>query len=146
MATTTATETKTLVNYRAEDGIAVIELSDPPANTYTYEMNRQLDDCILKARGQALLFRDQEVPFFGKRRSLGFQQRQLRLSCAEIALGARWPVGSVAAETGQKGPGSGSARSCEAPSSPRTRPAAPTSHGGASRPPDHRRLRIALLG
>src|SRR5215470_5967169 len=50
MATTTATETKTLVNYRVEDGIAVIELSDPPANTYTYEMNRQLDDCILKAR------------------------------------------------------------------------------------------------
>jgi enoyl-CoA hydratase/carnithine racemase len=38
------------VNYRVEDGIAVIELSDPPANTYTYEMNRQLDECILKAR------------------------------------------------------------------------------------------------
>src|SRR5579871_4754946 len=50
MATTTATETKTLVNYRVEDGIAVIELCDPPANTYTYEMNRQIDECILKAR------------------------------------------------------------------------------------------------
>jgi enoyl-CoA hydratase len=50
MATTIATETKTLVNYRVEDGIAVIELNDPPANTYTYEMNRQLDECILKAR------------------------------------------------------------------------------------------------
>ncbi len=50
MATTTATETKTLVNYRVEDGIAIIELSDPPANTYTYEMNRQLDESILKAR------------------------------------------------------------------------------------------------
>ena len=50
MATTTAPETKTLVNYRVEDGIAVIELNDPPANTYTYEMNRQLDECILKAR------------------------------------------------------------------------------------------------
>src|SRR5260370_16655667 len=50
MATTTATETKTLVNYRVEGGIAVIELNDPPANTYTYEMNRQLDECILKAR------------------------------------------------------------------------------------------------
>src|SRR5215472_11287301 len=44
MATTTAPETKTLVNYRVEDGIAVIELNDPPANTYTYEMNRQIDD------------------------------------------------------------------------------------------------------
>jgi enoyl-CoA hydratase/carnithine racemase len=50
MATTTATETKILVNYRVQDGIAVIELNDPPANTYTYEMNRQLDECILKAR------------------------------------------------------------------------------------------------
>jgi enoyl-CoA hydratase/carnithine racemase len=50
MATTTATETKTLVNYRVEGGIAVIELNDPPANTYTYEMNRQLDECILTAR------------------------------------------------------------------------------------------------
>jgi enoyl-CoA hydratase/carnithine racemase len=38
------------VNYRVEDGIAIIELSDPPANTYTYEMNRQLDESILKAR------------------------------------------------------------------------------------------------
>src|SRR5678809_41886 len=50
MATTTATETKTLVNYRVEDSIAVIELCDPPASTYTYEMNRQLDEAILKAR------------------------------------------------------------------------------------------------
>jgi enoyl-CoA hydratase len=50
MATTTATETKTLVNYRVEGGVAVIELNDPPANTYTYEMNRQIDECILKAR------------------------------------------------------------------------------------------------
>src|ERR1700760_1632477 len=50
MATTTATETKTLVNYRVEGGVAIIELSDPPANTYTYEMNRQLDESILKAR------------------------------------------------------------------------------------------------
>ncbi len=39
-----------LVEYRVEDGIALIELSDPPANTYTYEMMRQLDDAILQAR------------------------------------------------------------------------------------------------
>jgi enoyl-CoA hydratase len=50
MATIIATETTTLVNYSAKDGIALIELNDPPANTYTYEMNRQLDDAILKAR------------------------------------------------------------------------------------------------
>jgi enoyl-CoA hydratase/carnithine racemase len=54
MATTTqaaaAEGTQNLVNYRTEGGIAIIEMNDPPANTYTYEMNRQLDDAILKAR------------------------------------------------------------------------------------------------
>ncbi|HET8675354.1 MAG TPA: enoyl-CoA hydratase/isomerase family protein, partial [Blastocatellia bacterium] len=39
-----------LVNYSAEGGIAIIELNDPPANTYTYEMMRDLDDAILEAR------------------------------------------------------------------------------------------------
>src|SRR3977135_4731273 len=39
-----------LVHYRPSDGVAVIEMNDPPANTYTYEMNRQLDEAILKAR------------------------------------------------------------------------------------------------
>lgn len=39
-----------LVSYRVEKGVAVLELNDPPANTYTYEMNRALDDCTLRAR------------------------------------------------------------------------------------------------
>jgi enoyl-CoA hydratase/carnithine racemase len=39
-----------LVNYTVEDGVALIELHDPPANTYTYEMMRDLDDAILEAR------------------------------------------------------------------------------------------------
>lgn len=39
-----------LVEYRAEAGVAVLELNDPPANTYTYEMMRALDESILKAR------------------------------------------------------------------------------------------------
>src|SRR5215475_10000966 len=42
--------TKQLINYRTDGGVAVIEMNDPPANTYTYEMNRQLDEAILKAR------------------------------------------------------------------------------------------------
>ncbi len=52
MATTTqpTTDTRQLINYRTDAGIAVIELNDPPANTYTYEMNRQLDEAILRAR------------------------------------------------------------------------------------------------
>src|SRR5690242_3252678 len=47
---TTGESTKKLINYRKDAGIGVIEMSDPPANTYTYEMNRQLDDAILAAR------------------------------------------------------------------------------------------------
>jgi len=42
--------TKELVRYRSELGVALLELNDPPANTYSYEMNRQLDDAILRAR------------------------------------------------------------------------------------------------
>jgi len=38
------------VRYTAEGGIATIELSDPPANTYSYEMMRQIDDAVLAAR------------------------------------------------------------------------------------------------
>ena len=44
-----ATKTK-LVNYRVKSGVAWIELTDPPANTYTYEMMRDLDDAVLGAR------------------------------------------------------------------------------------------------
>jgi enoyl-CoA hydratase/carnithine racemase len=40
----------TRVNYRVDNGIAILELTDPPANTYTYEMMRDLDEAILKAR------------------------------------------------------------------------------------------------
>ena len=54
MATTTqpatGETTKQLINYRTDGGVAVIEMNDPPANTYTYEMNRQLDEAILRAR------------------------------------------------------------------------------------------------
>jgi enoyl-CoA hydratase len=41
---------KQLINYEVDRGIAVVEMNDPPANTYSYEMNRQLEDAILKAR------------------------------------------------------------------------------------------------
>jgi enoyl-CoA hydratase len=32
------------------DGVAVLELNDPPANTYSYEMMRELDEAVLDAR------------------------------------------------------------------------------------------------
>jgi len=41
---------KQLVRYRVDAGLAIIELNDPPANTYSYEMMRQLDETILSAR------------------------------------------------------------------------------------------------
>jgi enoyl-CoA hydratase len=45
------TDSKALVTYRKEgEHIAIITLDDPPANTYTHEMMRELDDAILKAR------------------------------------------------------------------------------------------------
>ncbi|HYK83100.1 MAG TPA: enoyl-CoA hydratase-related protein [Gemmatimonadales bacterium] len=52
MTTLTAppVERKTLVHYLVEGGVAIIELDDAPANTYTYEMMRQLDEAILRAR------------------------------------------------------------------------------------------------
>jgi len=50
MATTQAVEKKELVHYRVEQGVAILEMDDPPANTYTYEMMRQLDEAILRAR------------------------------------------------------------------------------------------------
>jgi enoyl-CoA hydratase len=40
----------TLVHYEVKDGVAYLTLDDPPANTYTHEMMRQLDEAILKAR------------------------------------------------------------------------------------------------
>jgi enoyl-CoA hydratase/carnithine racemase len=53
MASSTESATigaRELIRYRPVSGVAVIELCDPPANTYSYEMNRQLDDAILRAR------------------------------------------------------------------------------------------------
>lgn len=50
MATTTAVGTKELIKYKVEEGIAIFELDEAPANTYTYDMMLQLDAAILKAR------------------------------------------------------------------------------------------------
>ena len=39
-----------LVRYEAREGVALIELDAPPANSYSYEMMRQLDEAVLQAR------------------------------------------------------------------------------------------------
>ncbi len=46
----TSVSEKVLVTYSVTDGIGIIELTNPPANTYSYEMMSQLDAAILKAR------------------------------------------------------------------------------------------------
>jgi enoyl-CoA hydratase/carnithine racemase len=38
------------LDYETRDGVAIITLNDPPANTYSYEMMQQLDRAILDAR------------------------------------------------------------------------------------------------
>ena len=43
-------ESKTLVSVEKKNGIAVFTLDDPPANTYTHEMMKQIDAAIVDAR------------------------------------------------------------------------------------------------
>src|SRR5215472_7104550 len=40
----------TLVNYATEKGVALLTLNDPPVNSYTYEMFKELDAAVLEAR------------------------------------------------------------------------------------------------
>ena len=50
MAEAAEAAARELVRYEAAERIATLTLDDPPANTYTYEMMRQLDAAILRAR------------------------------------------------------------------------------------------------
>jgi enoyl-CoA hydratase len=56
------------IRYEAKEGIARITLVDPPANTYSYAMMRELDAAILDARMDAavhvLLIRGEGEKFF----------------------------------------------------------------------------------
>jgi enoyl-CoA hydratase len=39
-----------LIDYQVSNGVAILTLNDPPANTYSYDMMQQLDRAILDAR------------------------------------------------------------------------------------------------
>ena len=39
-----------LVEWSQRDGVAVLTLNNPPANGYSYEMMRALDEGVLRAR------------------------------------------------------------------------------------------------
>jgi enoyl-CoA hydratase len=43
-------ESMTVVHFEVRDRVGIITLDDPPANTYTHQMFRQMDQAILKAR------------------------------------------------------------------------------------------------
>src|SRR5689334_8047752 len=45
--------TQKKLRVEASDGVFTITLDDPPANTYSYEMMRELDDAVLQARMDA---------------------------------------------------------------------------------------------
>ncbi len=76
----TETTEKALVKYRKEgEHIAVITLDDPPANTYTHEMMRGLDDAILKARFdkdvQVIVLTGEGEKFFCAGANIGMLQK-----------------------------------------------------------------------
>lgn len=50
MTTPTAPLQNDLCRYHVEEGVAVLTLHNPPANTYSYEMMQALDAAILRAR------------------------------------------------------------------------------------------------
>ncbi|MFL5804980.1 MAG: enoyl-CoA hydratase/isomerase family protein [Roseiflexaceae bacterium] len=57
-----------LVSYHSDGGVAFLTLNDPPANTYTHQMMRDLDEAILQARFDdnvhVILIRGQGEKFF----------------------------------------------------------------------------------
>jgi len=76
----TETQQNPLVKYRKEgEHIAIITLDDPPANTYTHEMMRELDDAILKARFdkdvQVIVLTGDGEKFFCAGANIGMLQR-----------------------------------------------------------------------
>jgi enoyl-CoA hydratase len=70
-----APSTKVLIDYEVKDGLAIITLNDPPANTYTYEMMRQLDAAILDARmadeAHVIVLRGHGEKFFSAGANIG---------------------------------------------------------------------------
>lgn len=66
---------KKLVKYEVDGGVAILTMDDPPANTYTHEMMRDLDDCILKARFDndvhVILLRGEGNKFFSAGANIG---------------------------------------------------------------------------
>lgn len=68
-----------LVEYRVEDGLAILELNNAPANTYSYEMFRAMDEAILRARmdeaAHVIVIRGKGDKFFSAGADIAMLQR-----------------------------------------------------------------------
>ncbi len=68
-----------LVEYRVEDGLAILELNNHPANTYSYEMMRDLDEAIINARfddsAHVIVIRGKGDKFFSAGADIAMLQR-----------------------------------------------------------------------
>jgi enoyl-CoA hydratase len=71
---------KQLVEYRAEGGIAIVELCDPPANAYSLGMMRELDEAIVRARFEddvhVIVLRGSGERFFSAGANIRMMQRE----------------------------------------------------------------------
>src|SRR5262250_1902909 len=69
-----------LVDYRVQDGVAILELNNPPANAYTLESLKQLDETIVKARFdsnvQVLVLRGAGEKFFSAGADINMLSRE----------------------------------------------------------------------
>src|SRR6478609_8114547 len=68
-----------LVEYRVEDGLTILELNNAPANTYSYEMFRAMDEAILRARmdeqAHVIVIRGKGDKFFSAGADIAMLQR-----------------------------------------------------------------------
>jgi len=67
-----------LIRYEVDEGVAIITMDDPPANTYTHEMMRELDAAILDARFDeavhVIVLRGEGGKFFSAGANIGMLQ------------------------------------------------------------------------
>ena len=65
-----------LVRYNVQDGIAILEINNPPANTYNLDLLKQLDAAVLQARADdkvhAIMLRGAGEKFFSAGADIGF--------------------------------------------------------------------------
>ena len=66
---------KRVINYSKDGHVGIIEMNDPPANTYTHEMMRQIDEAVLDARFdqdvEVILFTGSGEKFFSAGANIG---------------------------------------------------------------------------